>query len=393
MKVLFVNTQLSTKDANILRSQLFPKSLVLSDIGLSCFYFGVDALAYKRSDYSFLKSFYNFKNYIVFFNLPAGGFLSLFRATFGLRKEFKKYLENDEVDFVYFRNCIDFFILSPVARAKGVKIIYDSRSILFSEVSSKAGISSSFKSFFIKLIEGYSIKKADFLFAVSNSMSSWIEENMSRKPDLVIPCTCNTDIFKPSSEVKYTLRESVGWNQVDTVLVYSGGLSHWQRSEDIINLFSSLCKLDCNYKMLFLTNDINAAEALFNKYEILKSSYLIKKVPHKEIPKWLNVADYSLVLRSKNLLNFVASPIKIAEYLACGIPVIYTSHIGDYSQLIAKSDAGILYDENPEELHLSILRKKSSYNNMSNEARLLSYKFSKEEEFKILSDFFKELNI
>ena len=45
------------------------------------------------------------------------------------------------------------------------------------------------------------------------------------------------------------------------------------------------------------------------------------------------------------MVNNVASPIKVAEYLACGLPVIMTQGIGDYSEDLAREPVGLLLDE------------------------------------------------
>jgi glycosyltransferase involved in cell wall biosynthesis len=41
----------------------------------------------------------------------------------------------------------------------------------------------------------------------------------------------------------------------------------------------------------------------------------------------------------------VSSPVKIAEYLGCGLPVILTHGIGEYSNLILNSNLGLVLDE------------------------------------------------
>jgi glycosyltransferase involved in cell wall biosynthesis len=47
-----------------------------------------------------------------------------------------------------------------------------------------------------------------------------------------------------------------------------------------------------------------------------------------------------LLLREDTLTNRVASPVKFAEYLRCGLPVILTPYIGDFYGLVRSEDVG-----------------------------------------------------
>jgi glycosyltransferase involved in cell wall biosynthesis len=50
-------------------------------------------------------------------------------------------------------------------------------------------------------------------------------------------------------------------------------------------------------------------------------------------------------MRHDTTVNNVASPVKVAEYLACGLPVILTRGIGDYSDMLPDAGVGVLVDE------------------------------------------------
>jgi len=51
-----------------------------------------------------------------------------------------------------------------------------------------------------------------------------------------------------------------------------------------------------------------------------------------------------MLLREKNLVNRVASPIKFGEYLCCGLPLIISRGIGDTEEIIEKFGIGRLLD-------------------------------------------------
>ena len=64
-----------------------------------------------------------------------------------------------------------------------------------------------------------------------------------------------------------------------------------------------------------------------------------------EVPKYLLAADYGLLIRENTVTNQVASPVKFAEYLACGLPVIISRNLGDYSEFVTKNNCGYLLNE------------------------------------------------
>ena len=70
-------------------------------------------------------------------------------------------------------------------------------------------------------------------------------------------------------------------------------------------------------------------------------------VSEQEIPNLLMCGDYGLLLREESVTNKVASPIKFAEYLACGLGIIITPNIGDYSSYVINNNCGYLWNALP----------------------------------------------
>ena len=72
----------------------------------------------------------------------------------------------------------------------------------------------------------------------------------------------------------------------------------------------------------------------------------IVSCPHSEVMRYMSAADAGIIMRNDIVVNNVASPIKIGEYLGCGLPVILTRGIGDYSEAVSRAGIGIILDEN-----------------------------------------------
>ncbi|HRN37811.1 MAG TPA: hypothetical protein PLL18_12975, partial [Flavobacteriales bacterium] len=55
--------------------------------------------------------------------------------------------------------------------------------------------------------------------------------------------------------------------------------------------------------------------------------------------------DHALLIREDAITNRVASPTKFAEYLACGLPVVISPYIGDFSGEVDRERLGTVYSE------------------------------------------------
>lgn len=74
-----------------------------------------------------------------------------------------------------------------------------------------------------------------------------------------------------------------------------------------------------------------------------ESNYTLLTVPHDKVSKYLMAADIGFSLREKSVVDRVASPVKFAEYLRCGVGAACTDNIEDISSLVSKdSKSGIL---------------------------------------------------
>ncbi len=58
----------------------------------------------------------------------------------------------------------------------------------------------------------------------------------------------------------------------------------------------------------------------------------------------LAVSDLGLLLRERNSVNRVASPVKFAEYLASGLPVLVSPGVGDCPDIVRRDRVGYVLD-------------------------------------------------
>jgi hypothetical protein len=240
--------------------------------------------------------------------------------------------------------------LALQCRRRGRKIIYDGRGAIAAEWKEYGVIKDPKMLQEIEFLESSAILDSDRRIAVSEALvKHWqVQYNYSGIQHVVIPCTLNaafemTDI---SPSLIRENRAALGIDENDLVYAYSGSVAGWQSFDLLYAFLVRILKSSEKVKLLFLSNK----DSYISKLEVeFPGRIVCKKVSHSDVPRYLIVADYALLIRERSITNQVASPVKFAEYLACGLKVIISESIGDYSSFTVLNNCGYLVDTfNPE---------------------------------------------
>jgi glycosyltransferase involved in cell wall biosynthesis len=242
---------------------------------------------------------------------------------------------------IYTRSFLNIPTAQILARRLGATHVHDVRGLSAAESAYERG-STTFFHRVLECMEMRRVKKANKLLCVSHRLADWLHSRIGRTVDGVVPCCIDSKSFGYNASARMRLRSLMKWGSDTKVLVYCGGINHWQRIPDILKLMKSLCRCCPSLRLLFLTTKTKELQGEVLASGIPKSNFFIQSVPHHEISDWLSAADMAVILRENALINQVASPIKMAEYLACGLPVICSDGIGDLSSLINQHKLGVV---------------------------------------------------
>lgn len=224
---------------------------------------------------------------------------------------------------------------------KKMKIVYDGRGAIEAEWKEYKVIEDADMIAEIHDLEKKAILSSDFRIAVSEQLAKlWKKDyGYERTDHVVIPCTLNKvfENFKLDPLLISDKRKSLGFYDKDLVFVYSGSLAGWQSFELLYNFIRPVLEKNLNAKLFFLAE----RSEKIKKMEIeFPGRIICKKVKPEEVPEYLNIGDYGLLLREKTVTNRVASPVKFAEYLSCGLPVVISDELGDYAEFVVKNKCG-----------------------------------------------------
>ena len=70
----------------------------------------------------------------------------------------------------------------------------------------------------------------------------------------------------------------------------------------------------------------------------------LRSAPREAVPGWIGAADLGLFFIRPVVSKQAASPTKLGEMLACGLPVVTNDGIGDVSEILADVGGGEVID-------------------------------------------------
>lgn len=192
-------------------------------------------------------------------------------------------------------------------------------------------------------LEHAAVHGSDFRLAVSHALVEHWSERYGWKGDdyVVVPCALGVDHAKTSAgshEVDPAVRSPAFRKEV--VLVYSGSTAGWQSFELLKELLIPLLEGQSHVRVLFLSKPDANNKALQERFP---GRVEVRWARPADVAGILSGCDHGLLIREDTITNRVASPTKFAEYLAAGLPILISGHIGDFSATVREHDLGTVW--------------------------------------------------
>ncbi len=238
-------------------------------------------------------------------------------------------------------------LATQLALSCGIKnVIYDGRGAISAEwheydVVTDPGLLSA-----IPLLEEQAVHDSRFRIAVSAQLVNYWRESYGYRDsrEVIIPCTLNKafENIEITEENIATIRKKLNFNTGDIVFIYAGSVAGWQSFSVLYEFIKPIMQKTEKAKLLFLSDEDDNIRNLLKEFP---SQVSRRKVAPHEVPEYLMAGDYGILIREESITNKVASPVKFAEYLACGLKVIISEHLGDYSDFVSGNGCGYIYSK------------------------------------------------
>ena len=255
-------------------------------------------------------------------------------------------ISNENTIFHTREEILAWHLLNILNESHHHKILPDVRGANMEEVKQFFGFNSIRQRFklsnYKKAIK--SLNKVKKISVVSDSLKIYLVEKFGLNPENIVINSCLAGKhFKINYEKREEVRQQLNLENDDVLLVFSsGGIAQWQDNEVL---------------KAFIRNGIKLLN--LSKREIKHDKVINKFVDYYDIPDYLNAADIAVLWRGESVVNKVASPVKISEYLCCGLPVITNDSIDLVKEVIEENDVGLILntiDQFNEEIIARVLK-------------------------------------
>lgn len=187
-------------------------------------------------------------------------------------------------------------------------------------------------SLWMQFVERRLFATATNFVCVSEEMVNYYHEKYVISKDqhfLLKPIAANNVFLDANDEDCTQMRDKLGIKSEDVVFIYSGNTQKWQNVDLAIDTIEKINKP--NYYFLFLTGEKAYLQRLLkDKFESKGIRYHVDCVRPEELYKYYKISHYGFILRDEHILNRVAAPTKLVEYLYYGLtPIVKYERIGD----------------------------------------------------------------
>ena len=240
--------------------------------------------------------------------------------------------------FVHARTEHAAMIAAIAKRIKNYRLIWDARGDTLSEFKEYAQHLPPYRKLLAPLIRNRISKyltaangQCDAAIFVSEELRRLDGKNLPIEKTIIVPCVADESLFFFDPQLREHSRAFLGYGENDVVLAYVGSTASWQCVPETIALMEQAIRANASIKVLIVTPDRDVFQAAFPTD--LRDRVRITSGSLDEMNRYLNTADFGMLLRKSTPVNKVASPVKFAEYSLAGLTVVTTDAVEQVKEI------------------------------------------------------------
>jgi len=229
------------------------------------------------------------------------------------------------------------WVTSIAAKKLSIPCIVDVHGLAFAETKGKGH--KNWQQ--IMNIEKEAFENCDHLIVVSEKMKKYLSKVFKIPNKKMTVAPNGSDSQQSVAKYEHPLR-----------VIYAGVFSYWEKVNDFLDIAK---KVDRQTFKFYLAGAGPMKDELNKRIqdEKIPINYL-GYIPKQKIHKLLSQMQIGIAPSTKDLARQVASPIKIFDYMASGLPVI-TPKVGDWGDIIKQENCGMALDDDSIESYVKAL--------------------------------------
>jgi glycosyltransferase involved in cell wall biosynthesis len=229
--------------------------------------------------------------------------------------------------------------LAPVCRT-----VFDIRGLMAEEYAD-AGVwrEGSLPYRLVKRLERAGIERSDQIVVLTRKMRDWlVGQGMAPAEKIeVIPCCVDFARYETRGGA-----EGLNGGGGRFEVVYAGSVTGLYLLEEMGRFFAAVKAREPRAFMRVLTKSPpGEAAAVLGRAGLRGEDFWVGPATAAEVPALLRLARVGVSFRKATFSQIAASPTKVPEYLAAGLPVVSNAGIGDTDELIEREGVGVVVRE------------------------------------------------
>ncbi len=149
------------------------------------------------------------------------------------------------------------------------------------------------------------------------------------------------------------------------VLIYAGKFGGIYYNDEIASFCSALHALDARWYFVFITPSVHdEVNAICEKHRLSTEHYYLDEAfSPQEVASWLSMADIGLTAIPPHPNQKYRSPVKVGEYLLCGLPYITCRGVSEDDEWAERYNVGLVVDAIDRETALEAHEKAQPFLN------------------------------
>ncbi|MCD9047150.1 glycosyltransferase [Luteimonas sp. MHLX1A] len=251
----------------------------------------------------------------------------------------RRQIREHAIDVLMPRSTLPALAVLLTPKRIGRRVIFDADGLPLDERVEFAGDRANSASYrLLRDVEAQAVRRADRVLVRSSQAVQILAARAGAGTDAsrfhVVANGRDSGAFATGSPaLRDLMRASLGVRPDEPLIVYAGSMGPKYRLQEMLHLFKAVRKRREDARFLILTNDPGEVELGLGEQPALRDVVLIKQVLPETVPAHLACADLGVALIQQTLSMRAAAPIKLGEYLLCGVPTVITGGIGDSSSM------------------------------------------------------------
>lgn len=253
-----------------------------------------------------------------------------------------------KIDVLHARAHVPLAMALLARRLVKCKLIFDIRGLMAEEYAD-AGVwtekSAPFRA--VKRLERAGIRKADQLVVLTKRMRALLVERGLKSAEAieVIPCCVDFARFDESTAIEDAAADAKRFE-----VVYAGSVTGLYLLEEMGRFFLEIRarRPDAFLRIMTQSSKEAARERLLS-VGLKTEDFWVGAVKPASVPAYLKGARLGLSFRKQTFSQIAASPTKVPEYLAAGLPVVCNAGVGDTDELLHDERVGVVVESLTDE--------------------------------------------